>query len=411
MSSANPATETSNVVSVGDHIRNNIREYGMLIALVVIMLLFQFLTNGVLFRPQNLTNLVLQNSFIVIMALGMLLVIVAGHIDLSVGSVVGFVGAVAGVLVVQMHMNLAAATVICLLMGAAVGAWHGYFIAYHRIPSFIVTLSGMLVFRGLTYAIINTTGNGSSIGPFPPAFQVVATGFIPDFIDINPLLNLIGVGAIHSTSILLTIAIPIVMFLLSWRSRSVNEKHGIDVEPFSFFLGQNLVIAAATIFIGYQISSYRGLPNVLVLMLLLIALYGFATQRTTIGRRIYAMGGNEKATKLSGIDTRRLTFYTFINMGILASIAGIIIATRLNSATAKGGDGLELDVIAACFIGGASASGGVGKVTGAVIGALIMGVLNQGMSILGYQTDSQKMIKGAVLLAAVFIDVYNKNKG
>ncbi|MFB2561998.1 multiple monosaccharide ABC transporter permease [Rhizobium sp. IMFF44] len=402
MSSANPATESSHVVSIGDHIRNNIREYGMLIALVVIMLLFQYLTNGVLFRPQNLTNIVLQNSFIVIMALGMLLVIVAGHIDLSVGSVVGFVGAVAGVLVVQMHMNLALATVICLLMGAAVGAWHGYFIAYHRIPSFIVTLSGMLVFRGLTYTIINTTGNGSSIGPFPPAFQIVATGFIPDFVDM---------GGIHSTSILLTVAIPIVMFLLSWRRRTVNEKHGIDVEPFSFFVAQNLVVAAAAIFIGYQISSYRGLPNVLVLMLLLIALYSFATQRTTIGRRIYAMGGNEKATKLSGIDTRRLTFYTFINMGILASIAGIIIATRLNSATAKGGDGLELDVIAACFIGGASASGGVGKVTGAVIGALIMGVLNQGMSILGYQTDSQKMIKGAVLLAAVFIDVYNKNKG
>ncbi|MFJ6324121.1 MULTISPECIES: multiple monosaccharide ABC transporter permease [unclassified Rhizobium] len=402
MSSANPATESSNVVSVGDHIRNNIREYGMLIALVVIMLLFQWLTGGVLFRPQNLTNLVLQNSFIVIMALGMLLVIVAGHIDLSVGSVVGFVGAVAGVLVVQWHMNLALATVICLLMGAAVGAWHGYFIAYHRIPSFIVTLSGMLVFRGLTYAIINTTGNGSSIGPFPPAFQIVATGFIPDLAD---------VGGIHSTSILLTVAIPIVMFFLSWRRRVVNEKHGIDVEPFAFFVGQNLVVAAAAIFIGYQISSYRGLPNVLVLMLLLIALYAFATQRTTIGRRIYAMGGNEKATKLSGIDTRRLTFYTFINMGVLASIAGIIIATRLNSATAKGGDGLELDVIAACFIGGASASGGVGKVTGAVIGALIMGVLNQGMSILGYQTDSQKMIKGAVLLAAVFIDVYNKNKG
>ena len=402
MSSASPATETSHVVSIGDHIRNNIREYGMLIALVVIMLLFQYLTNGVLFRPQNLTNIVLQNSFIVIMALGMLLVIVAGHIDLSVGSVVGFVGAVAGVLVVQMHMNLALATVICLLMGAAVGAWHGYFIAYHRIPSFIVTLSGMLVFRGLTYAIINTTGNGSSIGPFPPAFQIVATGFLPDFMDI---------GGIHSTSIFLTIAIPIVMFLLAWRGRSVNEKHGIDVEPFSFFIGQNLVIAAATIFIGYQISSYRGLPNVLVLMLLLIALYGFATQRTTIGRRIYAMGGNEKATKLSGIDTRKLTFYTFINMCILASIAGIIIATRLNSATAQGGDGLELAVIEACFIGGASASGGVGKVTGAVIGALIMGVLNQGMSILGYQTDSQKMIKGAVLLAAVFIDVYNKNKG
>ncbi|MQB42299.1 multiple monosaccharide ABC transporter permease [Rhizobium sp. ICMP 5592] len=402
MTTASPSKEGPNVVSIGDYIRNNIREYGMLIALVAIMLFFQIVTGGVLFRPLNLTNLVLQNSFIVVMALGMLLIIVAGHIDLSVGSVVGFVGAVAAVLVVQWQVNLVLATIICLAMGALVGAWHGYFVAYHRIPSFIVTLSGMLVFRGLTYAIINMTGSGSSIGPFPPAFQIMATGFLPDFFDI---------GGIHGTSILLTVAIPIVMFFLSWRRRQVNEKHGIDVEPMSFFIGQNLLLFAATLFLGYQISSAKGLPNVLIVMLVLIAIYAFVTQRTTIGRRIYAMGGNEKATKLSGIDTRRLTFYTFVNMGMLASIAGIIVATRLNSATAKGGDGLELDVIAACFIGGASASGGVGKVTGAVIGALIMGVLNQGMSILGYQTDSQKMIKGAVLLTAVFIDVYNKNKG
>jgi putative multiple sugar transport system permease protein len=350
------------------------------------MIFFQISTGGVLFRRLNLTNLILQNSFIVIMALGMLLVIVAGHIDLSVGSVVGFIGALAAILTVEWHVNYVLATAICLVTGALVGAAQGYFIAYHRIPSFIVTLAGMLIFRGLTLFIMTEAGSGTSIGPFPPAFQVISTGFIPDFIGI-------------------------VLVVLAWRHRKVNESHGIDVEPMGFFLVQNLLIAAATLFLGYMLSTYKGLPNVLILMLVLIAGYAFITRRTTIGRRIYAMGGNEKATKLSGIDTQRLSFYTFANMGALAGLAGIIVALRLNSATAKGGFGLELDVIAACFIGGASASGGVGKITGAVIGAFIMGVMNNGMSLHGLGTDYQQMVKGAVLLAAVFIDVYNKNKG
>jgi putative multiple sugar transport system permease protein len=402
MSTANAVSEDSHVISVGEYIRGNIREYGMLIALVVIMIFFQISTGGVLFRPLNLTNLILQNSFIVIMALGMLLVIVAGHIDLSVGSVVGFIGALAAILTVQWHMNYVLATAICLLTGALVGAAQGYFIAYHRIPSFIVTLAGMLIFRGLTLFIMTEAGSGTSIGPFPPAFQVISTGFIPDFL---------GVEGLHSTSLILSIIIPIVLVVLAWRHRKVNESHGIDVEPMGFFLVQNLLIAAATLFLGYMLSTYKGLPNVLILMLVLIAGYTFITRRTTIGRRIYAMGGNEKATKLSGIDTQRLSFYTFANMGALAGLAGIIVALRLNSATAKGGFGLELDVIAACFIGGASASGGVGKITGAVIGAFIMGVMNNGMSLHGLGTDYQQMVKGAVLLAAVFIDVYNKNKG
>jgi putative multiple sugar transport system permease protein len=402
MSTANAVSEDSHVISVGEYIRGNIREYGMLIALVVIMIFFQISTGGVLFRPLNLTNLILQNSFIVIMALGMLLVIVAGHIDLSVGSVVGFIGALAAILTVEWHVNYVLATAICLLTGALVGAAQGYFIAYHRIPSFIVTLAGMLIFRGLTLFIMTEAGSGTSIGPFPPAFQVISTGFIPDFL---------GVEGLHTTSLILSIIIPIVLVVLAWRHRKVNESHGIDVEPMSFFLIQNLLIAAATLFLGYMLSTYKGLPNVLILMLVLIAGYAFITRRTTIGRRIYAMGGNEKATKLSGIDTQRLSFYTFANMGALAGLAGIIVALRLNSATAKGGFGLELDVIAACFIGGASASGGVGKITGAVIGAFIMGVMNNGMSLHGLGTDYQQMVKGAVLLAAVFIDVYNKNKG
>ncbi|WP_028748517.1 multiple monosaccharide ABC transporter permease [Rhizobium mesoamericanum] len=402
MTPVNPsATEESNVVSVADYIRSNIREYGMLIALVAIMVFFQFYTGGILFKPVNLTNLVLQNSFIVIMALGMLLVIVAGHIDLSVGSIVAFVGAVAAILTVNMQMNFVVAGILCLVLGGAIGAAQGYWIAYHRIPAFIVTLAGMLVFRGLTLFVLG----GKNIGPFPKDFQVISTGFLPgDMIDVAGI-------PLHSTSLVLTVIIPVVLFFLAWRRRKVNESHGIDVEPFGFFVAQNAIIALAVLFLGFQLSTYRGLPNVLVVMLVLIAAYTFVTRRTTIGRRIYAMGGNEKATKLSGINTERLSFYTFVNMGVLAGLAGMIVAARLNSATPKAGVGFELDVIAACFIGGASASGGVGKITGAVIGAFIMGVMNNGMSIVGLGIDFQQMVKGLVLLAAVFFDVYNKNKG
>ncbi len=402
MTPVNPsATEESNVVSVADYIRANIREYGMLIALVAIMVFFQFYTGGILFKPVNLTNLVLQNSFIVIMALGMLLVIVAGHIDLSVGSIVAFVGAVAAIMTVNWQMNFVLAGILCLIIGGAIGAAQGYWIAYHRIPAFIVTLAGMLVFRGLTLFVLG----GKNIGPFPKDFQVISTGFLPgDMIDVagTPL---------HSTSLVLTLIGTVVLFYLAWRRRKVNESHGIDVEPMSFFLAQNGILSVAILFLGYQLSSYKGLPNVLVVMLVLIAAYAFVTRRTTIGRRIYAMGGNEKATKLSGINTERLSFFTFVNMGVLAGLAGMIIAARLNSATPKAGVGFELDVIAACFIGGASASGGVGKITGAVIGAFIMGVMNNGMSIVGLGIDFQQMVKGLVLLAAVFFDVYNKNKG
>ncbi|MBO9655165.1 sugar ABC transporter permease GguB [Agrobacterium sp. NPDC090283] len=398
MSSANTTNEESNVVSISSYIRANIREYGMLIALVAIMVFFQFYTGGILFRPVNLTNLILQNSFIVIMALGMLLVIVAGHIDLSVGSIVAFVGAIAAILTVQWGMNPFLAALICLVIGGIIGAAQGYWIAYHRIPSFIVTLAGMLVFRGLTLFVLG----GKNIGPFPTDFQIISTGFLPD---------IGGIEGLNTTSMILTLLITVVLFYLAWRRRVVNVKHGIDVEPFGFFIVQNLLISGAILFLGYQLSTYRGLPNVLIVMLVLIALYSFVTRRTTIGRRVYAMGGNEKATKLSGINTERLSFLTFVNMGVLAGLAGMIIATRLNSATPKAGVGFELDVIAACFIGGASASGGVGKITGAVIGAFIMGVMNNGMSIVGLGIDFQQMVKGLVLLAAVFFDVYNKNKG
>ncbi|HYE51485.1 MAG TPA: multiple monosaccharide ABC transporter permease [Azospirillaceae bacterium] len=379
-------------------LKNNIRDYGMLMSLVVIMAFFEVVTNGTLLKPLNLTNLVLQNSYIVIMALGMLLVIVAGHIDLSVGSVVGLVGALAAVLMVKFGLHYIPAFFLCLMVGGAIGALQGYFVAYVKIPSFIVTLGGMLVFRGLTLAVLQ----GQSIGPFPAEFQKLSSGFIPD-----PL----GGETLRLTSVVIGVLLAAALFLASARTRLAQQRHGVEEEPFPLYLAKNGLFAAMIVYFSYLLSTYKGLPNVLIIMFALILLYTFVTNRTTIGRRIYALGGNEKAAKLSGIRTERLTFLTFVNMGVLAGLAGLIFAARLNTATPKAGLSFELDVIAACFIGGASASGGVGKVLGAVIGALVMGVMNNGMSILGIGIDYQQVIKGLVLVAAVFFDVYNKNKG
>jgi putative multiple sugar transport system permease protein len=378
-------------------LKNNLREYGLLISLVAIMVFFQVMTNGTLFQPLNLTNLILQNSYIIVMALGMLLVIVAGHIDLSVGSVSGFIGGVAAVLMVNYEMHFVWATLICLLAGALIGAAQGYWVAFHKIPSFIVTLAGMLIFKGLALAVLQ----GSSVGPFPAEFQLLSTGFIPD-----PFAG----ETLRVTSLIFGIAMALVLLIVKVRGRADRVKHGMDNEPYVFFVLKNLVFAGMIAAFSYLLSSYKGLPNVLIVMLLLMVVYDFVTSKTTVGRRIYALGGNEKAARLSGIKTERLTFYTFINMGVLAALAGLIFAARLNTATPKAGLGFELDVIAACFIGGASASGGVGKVLGAVIGAFIMGVMNNGMSIMGIGIDYQQVIKGLVLLAAVVVDVYNKNK-
>ena len=379
-------------------LKNNLREYGMMISLFAIMIFFEIVTDGTLLRPLNLTNLVLQNSYIVIMALGMLLVIVTGHIDLSVGSVAGFVGAVAAVLMVKFGVHYIPATLICLALGGLIGAAQGYWVAYFKIPSFIVTLAGMLVFKGLALAILA----GQSVGPFPPTFQKLSSGFIPELAP--------DAGALYPTSLALGAVLALALVWLNFRGRARQEAHHIETEPYGFFLVKNLLLFSIILYFTYLIASHRGLPNVLVIMVALIALYAFLTTRTTIGRQIYAVGGNEKAAKLSGIKTERLTFLTFVNMGVLAALAGLVFAARLNTATPKAGLGFELDVIAACFIGGASAYGGVGKVGGAVIGALIMGVMNNGMSILGIGIDYQQVIKGLVLLGAVCLDVYNQKR-
>ncbi len=397
MSSLNSPMAEGNA-SFASVFQRNAKDYGMLIALIAVMVFFQIITGGVLFMPANLTNLVLQNSFVVIMALGMLLVIIAGHIDLSVGSIVGVIGALAAILMIRLQINPWIACLICLVAGGAIGASQGYWVAYHHIPAFIVTLAGMLVFRGVTFWVLG----GINISPFPAGFTKLSTGFLPDIIDI---------GGLHSTSIILTLLLTAVFVHASFKARKREQAHGEDVAPMSFFVVRTAVIAAMMLFLGYQLSAYKGFPNILLVMGVMVAAYYFLTTRTTVGRCIYALGGNEKATRLSGINTDRYSFYTFINMGVMAAFAGLIVAARLNSSTPKAGTGFEMDCIAACYIGGASTTGGVGRVTGAVVGAFIMGVLNNGMSIMGLGIDFQQMVKGAVLLAAVVFDLYNKNKG
>ncbi len=386
---------------LGAHLGGHLRENGMLVALVAIVFFFTLVVRVSIdvdfLSAQNITNLFLQNSYVIIMALGMLLVIVAGHIDLSVGSVAAFTGAVAATLSVSWGWPVLAVIPTVLLVGGLIGAAQGYWVAYWRIPSFIVTLAGMLVFRGSTLWLLG----GQNIGPFPKAFQSLSTGFVPDFFAVDKP---------NITAIVVVTVAALIMVVLSWRSRERDAEFGIEPEPMGLFVARSLIISAALIFVGYKLASFRGLPNVVVVLTVLTVLYAFFTENTTTGRRIYALGGNEKAAKLSGINTNRLVFLCFTNMGVLAALAGMIVTARLNSATPKAGTGFELDVIAAVFIGGASMTGGSGKIIGVVVGALIMGVMNNGMSILGIGIDYQQVIKGLVLLSAVIFDVYNKNK-
>ncbi|MFU0825937.1 MAG: ABC transporter permease [Lachnoclostridium sp.] len=378
-------------------IRNNIREYAMVLALIVIMILFQILTGGVLFMPLNITNIILQNSYVLILAVGMLLVILTGNVDLSVGSVAAFIGAVAAVFMVNYNMAVILAVPLCLLIGALVGAWQGYWIAYRKIPAFIVTLAGMLVFRGLTMVILK----GQTIAPFAESFQVIANGFLPESLKI---------GSLNLIAIVIGILLSLLYIYLELRSLRNKKKYNFEVIPFGFTVAKMAIVVISINLLTYSLAAYKGIPLVLILIVSLIAIYSFITQKTILGRHIYALGGNEKAARLSGIKIKQVKFFVFVNMGVLAALAGLVVAGRLNAATPKAGTNFELDAIAACFIGGASASGGIGKIVGAIIGALFMGVLNNGMSIKGVGIDWQQAIKGMVLLGAVAFDVYNKSK-
>lgn len=377
--------------------KSNIRQYGMIVALVLIMVLFQILTDGILLKPLNITNLILQNSYILVLAIGMLLVIITGHIDLSVGSVAAFVGAISAILMVDMHMPYPVAIIVSLLIGGLVGAWQGFWVAYVRIPSFIVTLAGMLLFRGLTMVVLD----GQSISPFPTGFQRISSGFIPDWF---------GGGDIHVLTIVLGLALSLVLIFTEWRNRLTQQRYQFDVLSAPLFALKLIAIVAIINVFTYVLAAYEGIPNILIILFVLVVVYTFIMNKTVMGRHIYALGGNEKAAKLSGVKTKRMTFWVFVNMGVLAALSGLLFAARLNAATPKAGVNFELDAIAAVFIGGASATGGIGTVIGAIIGGLVMGVMNNGMSLVGLGIDWQQGIKGLVLLAAVAFDIYNKNK-
>ncbi|NMA65652.1 MAG: sugar ABC transporter permease [Clostridiaceae bacterium] len=382
--------------------RNNLKQYMMFFSLLVIIIAFQLLTDGVLLKPMNVSNLIFQNAYVVILAVGMLLcILTGGNIDLSVGSVLALVGACAGTFIISWGWNPHLSIILCLLIGLAIGVWQGFWIAYVRIPAFIVTLSGMLVFRGLTLLVLK----GLTLAPFPKEYLVYFTGYIPDMF---PNAGLFGVS--NTTSLILGVIIAAIFGIIQVRSYVLRVKKQYIVEPVGVLVFKLLLISPAIIWLFYILASYRGCPMVLIILGIILIVYNFITSRTVTGRHLYALGGNEKAAKLSGVNTNKLLFLAYVNMGFLAAVAGIVFAARLNSASPQAGNGFELDAIGACFIGGASASGGIGTVGGTLIGAMIMGVLNNGMSIMGISSNVQQVVKGLVLLGAVAFDVISKNR-
>ncbi|NCC77240.1 MAG: sugar ABC transporter permease, partial [Clostridia bacterium] len=319
------------------------------------------------------------------------------YVDLSVGSIVAIIGAIAGYMTVQLKISAVPTILTVLVAGVLIGMFHGVFIAYVRIPPFIVTLAGMLLFRGLTMVILN----GRTMAPFPKLYENISNGYIPDLFG--------GAGLNILTLVVTAVLIVLVAFGII-QKRAQLKKYDIKQTGWAFDIAKIVIAALLIGFVGYSLSAYKGVPNVLILIGILFVVYNFIAERTVLGRRVYALGGNEKAARLSGIKTRWMMFLVFVNMGFMAAIAGIVFSARLNAATPKAGNGFELDAIAACFIGGASASGGVGTVMGAIIGALVMGVINNGMSILGIGIDWQQAIKGLVLLGAVAFDVVTKQQ-
>ncbi|WP_020116150.1 multiple monosaccharide ABC transporter permease [Streptomyces canus] len=378
-------------------LRRNMRQYGMLIALGLIVALFAVWTDGDLLLPRNVSNLVLQNSYILILAIGMMLVIIAGHIDLSVGSLTAFVGAFAAVLTVQHDVPWPVALVLTLVVGAVAGSVQGYLIAYLGIPSFIVTLAGMLLFRGLTEILLE----GQTLGPFPNGLQKLGNGFLP---EVGPNTNY------HNITLLLGFALLAFVVYQEIRDRKRQQEFALDVLPRNAFLLKLVAIAAAVLAVTMLLASYQGAPIILLVLGVLVVGYGYVMRNAVFGRHIYAIGGNLPAAKLSGVKDKKVTFLVFLNMGVLAALAGLVVAARLNAASPKAGLNFELEAIASSFIGGASMSGGVGTVLGAIIGGLVLGVLNNGMNLLSVGTDWQQVIKGLALLAAVGFDVWNKRR-
>ena len=379
-------------------IRSNIRQYTMGIALAVLVIILEIVTEGAMLRPLNVSNLIHQNMYVFILGMGMLLcVLTGGNIDLSVGSIVVFAGAVCGVLMVDLRMSAFPAILLVLLTGLLVGAWNGFWISVVKVHPWITTLAGELLFRGLAQVILN----GRSIGPYPDAFQFLATGFFPDIVE----------GAErHMLTLLFGVVISVVFIVVTLWGTARDRRRGLPTASAASLAVKIIFFTVCINALCYVLSGYKGFSFAMVLLLVLILIFSFITKKSVFVRHLYAMGGNIKAARLSGINTDKLMFIVYTISGLMATIAGILVCARLNSASPKAGEGYETDAIAACFLGGASISGGAGTVFGVMVGALIMGVLNNGMSLLGVSIDWQSAIKGLVVLVAVAFDMFLKNR-
>ena len=382
------------------YINLDIKSFGMIAALVIIFIIFYVFTGGSNATPVNINNLIMQNGYIIILSTGMLLCVLTGYIDLGVGSVVALGAACAAKLVVEQNWAVPLAWLVAIGIGLAVGIFAGFFIAFLDIPPFVVTLATMLMGRGLTYTLLKSL----TVGPLPQNYAFIGTGFLPT------IKVAVGEGSLDLVCVIVAAIVTVGLIVNEIRTVKTNNKYGFsNLVPWQMYL-KDAVILAIVWFFFIKLGQYNGIPVQLIVLGVIVAIYQFVTSKTVAGRQIYAMGGNAKAARLSGINTRKVFFWVYVNMGVLASIAGIVLSARQGGANPKMGDGIEMDAIASCYIGGAAASGGVGTVIGAVVGALVMGVLNNGMSMCGMSTDLQKVVKGAVLLGAVVLDVTTKKK-
>ncbi|MGJ0917548.1 multiple monosaccharide ABC transporter permease [Enterococcus avium] len=398
MENATKESKEKSTINIKEKVLDIFSKYSMVIILIALLIAFQMMTGGIFLRPLNITNIVLQNSHILVLAAGMLLVVLLGFVDLSVGSVMAFVGAIAGMMMVNNHMSPWIAVPVCLAIGALIGAWQGFWVAYVGIPAFIVTLAGLLMFRGLTQVVLG----GQSLAPFPRAFQKISTGYLPEI--------MVSSSGMHFLTLVLGLVLAAGLVFFQWKAREKRKNNLFEVPSMNAFIFKAILTVGIVLGMSYIFASYQGFPIILIILGVIVGVYGFLTNSTVAGRQIYATGGNLKAAQLSGIKTKKITFWVFVNMGMMAALAGLILAARLNAATPQAGTSLELDAMASVYFGGASTSGGIGTITGAIVGGLVMGVLNNGMSILGVGVDWQQAIKGLILLLAVVLDIYNKKR-
>ena len=380
-----------------------LRKYTMVIALVLVTLFFYWRTGGKILLPQNVNNLISQNAYVFVLAVGMLLcILTGGNIDLSVGSVVCFAGGI-GATMMDKGANVWVAVAVMLGIGLLIGFWHGFWIAYVNVPPFIATLAGMYAFRGLSNVVLNGMTVSITDTTFINVFGGGADCYIPDFIGG-------GNGSLNMTCMAAGILGILIFIGLNLKSRLNSKKRGYATAPLANEVIRMTVISVVILWLTYKLASHKGIPSALVWILIVVLIFGYMTVKTRMGRYLYAVGGNEKAARLSGINTKKVYFTAYTYMGLLAGLAGILTVARATSAQPTYGQGYEMDAIGSCFIGGASAYGGVGTVPGIMIGAVLMGVINLGMSIMGIDANYQKVVKGVVLLLAVIFDVLSKKE-